>query len=109
MIIINHDNTVHGDYGLYGEVSCDVTGNTYSSVLTVQVVSAGVAVSACLKAGELLLGTLTGVDLDRRPGVEPSRHHNPVLKFYGTSKAENEYDNNINIYSCTIITMSVRY
>ena len=32
IIRINPDNTVQGDYG---EVSCDVTCNTYSSVLTV--------------------------------------------------------------------------
>ena len=50
--------------GYYGEVSCDVTGNTYSSVLTVKVVSAGVAPSVCLKAGELLLGAGEGVHLD---------------------------------------------
>ena len=42
---------------MHGEVSCYVTGNTYNSVLTVHVVSAGVAVSGCLKVGELLLGT----------------------------------------------------
>ena len=45
-------------------VSCDVTGNTYNSVLTVHVVSAGVVISGCLKAGKLLLGTLTIVHLD---------------------------------------------
>ena len=56
-----HNNTVQGDYG---EVSCDVTGNTYSSVLTVPVVSAGVVLSACLKAGELLLGPRDVVHLD---------------------------------------------
>ena len=61
---MTHDCTVHGDYGDYGEVSCDVTGNTYNSVLTVHVVSAGVAPSGCLKVGELLLGAREGVHPD---------------------------------------------
>ena len=86
--------------GDYGEVSsCDVTGNTYNSVLTVPVVSAGVAISGSLKAGELLLGAREGVHLDHGLGVGPSSHHDPVLEFYGTSRAGNEYDNKINIYS----------
>ena len=81
-------------------MSCDFTGNTYNFVLTVQVVSAGVARSACLKVGELLLGSLEGVHLDTSPvTTAASSHHNPVLEFYGTSKAANEDDNNINIYS----------
>ena len=79
IVIINPDNTVHGDYG---EVSCDVTGNTYNSVLTVPVVSAGVVISACLKVGELLLGTREGVHLDSgdsRVAIPASSHHDPVL------------------------------
>ena len=87
---------VHGDYG---EMSCNVTGNTYSSVLTVPVVSAGVVISACLKAGELLLGSREGVHLDsgeaRIAIAIPSSHHNPVLEFYGTGLAGNEDGNNI--------------
>ena len=48
-------------------VSCDVTGNTYNSVLTVHVVSAGVLLSGCLKEGERwlrILGPGEGVLLD---------------------------------------------
>ena len=57
-------------------------------------------VSACLKAGEILLGTFIGVHQDIGPSeVVPSGHHDPVLKFNGTSKAEYEDDNNIDIYS----------
>ena len=80
-------------------VSCDVTGNTYNSVLTVPVVSAGVVISGCLKVGELLLGAGEGVHLDSGDGSVSvaSSHHDPVLELYGTSKAENEDDNNINI------------
>ena len=85
--------------GDYGEVSRDVTGNTYNSVLTVHVVSAGVVISGCLKAGELLLGAREGVHLDCGPGPAASSHHDPVLEFNGTSIAGNEDDNNINIYS----------
>ena len=99
IIIINHDNTVQGDYG---DVRCNVTGNTYSSVLTVHVVSAGVGISWCLKAGELLLGTREGVHLDscerRVRIVTPSSHHDPALEFNGTCRAGNE-DDIINIYS----------
>ena len=88
--------------GDYGEVSCDVTGNTYNSVLTVHVVSAGVAISACPQAGELLLGAGDVVHLDsgERVRIDPaSSHHDPVLKFNGTRTAGNEDDNNTNIYS----------
>ena len=87
--------------GDYGEVSCDVTGNTYNSVLTVQVVSAGVARSGCLKVGEPLLSAGEGIDLDTAPVLIalPSSHHDPVLEVYGTSPAGNEDDNSINIYS----------
>ena len=70
---------VHGDYG---EVSCDVTDNTYNSVLTVHVVSAGVEPSGCLKVGELLLGTREGVLLDSADSIvaiPASSHHDPVL------------------------------
>ena len=77
-----------------------LTGNTYNSVLTVQVVSAGVAVSGFLKAGELLLGSREGVHLDSGNSVridDASSHHNPVLEFNGTSIAGNEDSNNINI------------
>ena len=96
-------STMHGDYD-YGEVSSVGTGNTYNSILTVHVVSAGVPVSGCLKAGELLLGSRDGVHLDiagnsRRVTSHPSSHHDPVLELYGTSRAENEDDNNINIHS----------
>ena len=80
-------------------MSCDVTGNTYNSVLTVQVVSAGVVTSGCLKAGELLLGTREGVHLDSGDGTPASSHHDPVLEFNGTRPAENKDDNNMNIYS----------
>ena len=84
--------------GDYGEVSCDVAGNTHNSVLTVHVVSAGVVRSACLKAGELLLVAGEGVHLDSGETIVtiPSSHHDPVLKFYGTSTAEIEDGNNIN-------------
>ena len=87
--------------GDYGEVSRDVTGNTYNSVLTVHVVSAGVEPSGCLKVGELLLGAGEGVHLDSGDGSVSvaSSHHDPVLEFNGTCSAENEDDNNINIYS----------
>ena len=79
--------------------------NTYNSVLTVQVVSAGVVISACLKVGELrILGTGEGVHLDSGPGVPPPSHHDPVLKFNGTGMPVNENVININIYSYTIIT-----
>ena len=87
--------------GDYGEVSCDVTDNTYSSVLSVQEVSAGVAISGCLKVGELLLGAGEGVLLDSGDSSVSvaSSHHNPVLELYGTSPAGNEDDNSMNIYS----------
>ena len=79
-------------------MSRDVTGNTYNSVLSVQVVSAGVVISGCLKVGELLLGAGEGVHLDTAPVLiaEASSHHDPVLEVYGTSTAENEDGNNIN-------------
>ena len=52
--------------------------------------------SGCPKAGELLLGTLAGVNLDSgdRPGIAgfPSSHHDPVLEFNGTTSAENVGD-----------------
>ena len=80
-------------YGDYGEVSCVVTGNTYNSVLTVAVVSAGVVLSVCLKVGEPLLGAGDVVHLDTvRIASTPSGHHDPVLEFYGTSTAEKEDD-----------------
>ena len=60
-------------------VSCDVTGNTYNSVLTVHVVSAGVVISGCLKVGELLLGAGEGVLLDSGDRTIASSHHDPVL------------------------------
>ena len=85
--------------GDYGKVSCDVTGNTYNSVLTVQVVSAGVFLSGCRHVGKLLLGAGDVVHLDSGPGVDSSSHHDPVLKFNGTRTAGNEDDNNTNIYS----------
>ena len=75
------------------------TGNTYNSVLTVQVVSAGMVMSGSLKAGELLLGAGDVVHLDTGPvTIIPSSHHDPVLKFNGTCSARNEDDNNIDIY-----------
>ena len=43
------------------------------------------AVSGFLKAGELLLGTKEGVHLDSGARREASCHHDPVLKFNGTS------------------------
>ena len=82
-------------------MSCDVTGKTYNSVLTVQVVSAGVEISACLKAGELLLGTLAGVHLDSAENLQvpgssastaASSHHDPILEFDGTGRAGNGDD-----------------
>ena len=91
--------------GYYGEVSCDVTGNTYNSVLTVPVVSAGVGTSGCPQAGELLLGAGDSIHLDSgdsviaRAALPPSSHHDPVLEVNGTGIAGNEDDNNINIYS----------
>ena len=94
------------------EVRCDVSGNTYNSVLTVQVVSASVVVSACLKAGELrILGSREGVHLDNGKtviiAIRASSHHDPVLKFYGTSMPENEdgNKNKINIYSALLYTI----
>ena len=86
IIIINHDNTAHVDYG---EVSCDVTGNTYNSVLTVQVVSAGVATFGCLKARKLLLWSGEGVHLNSGDSRVASSHHDPVLEFNGTGTAGN--------------------
>ena len=89
----------------YGEVSCNVIGNSYSSVLTVHVVSAGMMISGCLKAGELrILGTREGVLLNSGDSfiiiiIPASSDHDPVLKFYGTSIAENENDNNQYKYS----------
>ena len=70
------------------------TGNTYNSVLTVQVVSAGMVMSGSLKAGELLLGAGDGVHLDVDSGegariVIASSHHDPVLEFNGTGTAGN--------------------
>ena len=84
--------------GDYGEVSCDVTGNTYNSVLSVQVVSAGVKLSGCHHVGELLLGTRDRVHV-HLDTTSPSSHHDPVLEFNGTSVAGNEDDHNINIHS----------
>ena len=81
--------------------------NTDNFVLTVKVVSAGVVLSGCQKAGERwlrILGTLAGVHLDSGDslvvacGSFPSSHHDLVLKFNSTRMAENE-GNNINIYS----------
>ena len=57
------------------------------------------ATSACLKAGELLLGAREGVDLDSADITAASSHHDPVLELYGTSQAGNEDDISINIYS----------
>ena len=74
------------------ELSCDVTGNTYNSVLTVHVVSAGVEPSGCLKVGELLLGAREVVLLDSGDSVRidvASSHHDPVLEFNGTGTAGN--------------------
>ena len=67
--------------GDYGEVSRDVTGNTYNSVLTVPVVSAGMFISGCPQAGELLLGSRDGVLLDSGDSSVSvaSSHHDPVL------------------------------
>ena len=82
--------SVHGD---------DITYNTYFSILTVQVVSAGVVWSASLKAGEWWLGilsTLIGVHLDFGLRELSSGHHNPVLKFNTTRSAGNEDVININ-------------
>ena len=91
---------MHGDYG---EVGCDFTGNTYNSVLTVQVGSAGMLMSWCLKTGELLLWSREGVHLNSangvRRGIDPATsHHDPVLEFNSTGKSENE-DDNMNMYS----------
>ena len=75
---------------------------TYNSVLIVHVVSAGVVISGCLKVGELFLGAGEGVLLDSGDSVRidvASSHHDPVLKFNGTSSAGNEDDNSTNIYS----------
>ena len=96
------------------EVSCDVTGNTYNSVLTVPVVSAGVARSGCLKVGELLLGAGEGVHLDSgNEGLDiplthtASSHHDPVLEVNGTTLPENEdYKLIFTLSDYTIITWS---
>ena len=76
----------------------NVTGNTYNSALTVTVVCAGVVLSGCLEAGELLLGSREGVHLDPGPGArrEASSHHDPVLKSNGTSPAGSKDSININ-------------
>ena len=98
-MLVRIDNHHYCDYG---EVSCDVSGYTYNSVLTVHVVSAGVFSSGFRQAGELLLGSREGVHLDSGNSVridDASSHHNPVLEFNGTSIAANEDSNNINIYS----------
>ena len=111
IIIVNQDNTLHVDYCDYGEVSGNVTGDTYNSVLTVHVVCAGVVTSGCLKVGKLLLGSREGVHLNSGTNVpqptSPSSHYDPVLKFYGTSMPENEDGNNnkINIYSALLYTI----
>ena len=49
-------------------------------------------ISGCLKAGEPLLGAREGVHLDSGEGISrvhiiPSSHHDPVLEFYGTTRA----------------------
>ena len=77
------------------EVNSDFTGNTYNSVLTIQVVCAGVQIFGCLKPGELFLGTLAGVHLDSGDRIltnTPSSHHDSVLKSNSTSTTENEDD-----------------
>ena len=82
------------------EVSCYVTGNTYNSIMTVQEVSTSVARSRCLKAWELLLGTLAGVHLDSAENLQvytsastaASSHHDPILEFDGTGRAGNGDD-----------------
>ena len=93
IIIVNQDNTLHGDYCDYGEVSGNVTGDTYNSVLTVHVVCAGVVTSGCPQVGKLLLGSREGVHLDSgklfKPVTTPSSHHDPVLEFNGTGTAGN--------------------
>merc|ERR1712073_184661 len=90
-------NIKHTTKTVDDEVGCDAKG-TYDSILTVQVVSTGMAISGCLKAWERLLGTLAGVNLDRACRFTiSSSHHDPVLKVNSTRPAENE--NNINIYS----------
>ena len=75
---------------LTGSLSCNVTGNTYNSVLTVQVVSAGVDRSGCSQVGELLLGSLEGVHLDSGARSRPSRHHHCVLHLNGAGTAANK-------------------
>ena len=73
--------------------------SSYFSVLTVHIVSAGVPISGCLKAVELLLGSGDVVNLDSGDVVRivpTSSHHNPVLEFNGTSTTVNEDNNNIN-------------
>ena len=79
-------------------MSCYVTGNTYNPVLTVQEVSTSVARSRCLKAWELLLGTLAGVHLDSGDRTIASSHYDPILEVDGTSRSENEHYNSINIF-----------
>ena len=91
------------------EVSCYVTGNTYNPVLTVQEVSTSVARSRCLKAWELLLGTLAGVHLDHRCSTSfrapSSSHHNAVLKFNSTCTAEKKDTcENVGMYNYYYIT-----
>ena len=96
LILVYHMTTqctaVHGevDDGVMVEAI-----NTYGSVLTVQVVCAGVGESGCQKAGERwlgVLGTLAGEHLDsvdRKAVHLPSSNHDLVLKFNTTSQAEN--------------------
>ena len=83
-----HDNTVHGALD-YGGMNCHVKGNTYNIVLTVPVVSTGVALSGCPHIGERLPGTREGVHKNTW-----TSHHHLVLEFYGASIAGNEDDNN---------------
>ena len=70
-------------------------------------------ISGCLKAGELrILGTREGVLLNSGDSfiiiiIPASSDHDPVLKFYGTSIAENEDDNNINMDSVVIIYTAI--
>ena len=79
-------------YVIYGQPLKAI--NTHRSVLTVEVVGAGVAHSWCQKAGERwlgILGTLAGEHLDsvdRKAVHLPSSNHELVLKFNTTSQAE---------------------
>ena len=67
---------------------------THHSIFTIHEVSAGVTVSGCEQAGELLLGSGDIVNLDTSVVAEASiplsGHHHCVLQLDGTGPAANK-------------------